>query len=414
MEITRTKQADGWVELNVTGRLDSDWADHFTAALDELIREGTHKIRLNLAGVSYLSSAGIGALIRCHKLLESIRGKLIVVNPSEPVKEVLQVARLSLLLTTESAPPRRGEPMTVAAGQRIHHHGISFEVFNQPPSPGLTCRLIGDSAKLPESRFGPEDCRRMQFPVTALGVGLGALGQSFADCRERFGEFLAAAGTAAYLPTGGANRPDYLVAAGDSVPELQVCYGLICEGDLGRFARFEVDPDRGRATLSSLARGCLDLASTDRIGFVFLGETAGLIGAALRRAPVLGAGSPFTFPQVRDWLSFSSERAFTHAMTLVVGVVVRGNSGPLETLVRPLGTQSDLQGHCHAAAFSYRPLPRGELDLRSSVTQLFEQQALLGIMHLLADHRETVGLGESEFIRGACWFGPIDTVENYG
>jgi hypothetical protein len=71
-----------------------------------------------------------------------------------------------------------------------------------------------------------------------------------------------------------------------------------------------------------------------------------------------------------------------------------------------------LQGHCHAAAFSYRPLPRGEIELRPTVASLFEQQTLQGILHLLADHRDNVGLGESEFVRGACWFGPIGTVEN--
>ncbi len=92
---------------------------------------------------------------------------------------------------------------------------------------------------------------------------------------------------------------------------------------------------------------------------------------------------------------------------LVVGVVVRSDPGPLAPMLRPLDRAKSLWGHAHAAAFSYRPLPRGELDLRATLTELFEQQSLLGILHLLADHREAVGLGESEFIRGGGWFAPI-------
>jgi hypothetical protein len=168
--------------------------------------------------------------------------------------------------------------------------------------------------------------------------------------------------------------------------------------------------------LSRLAQGLLGVAEADRIALVVLVETAGLIGASLRAAPVAGAltGSPFAFPQVRDWLTFTGERAHLRATALVVGVAARGDPGPLAPLLRPLGTDPQVQGHCHAAPFSYRPLPRGEIELRPSVVELFEQQTLHGVLHLLADHREAVGLGESEFVRGACWFAPVREVVTNG
>lgn len=417
MDITHEKEAGGWVTLRIKGRLDNYWADHFKTALGNLIREGTHKVRLDLSAVNYISSAGIGALVWCHKQLDGVRGKLVVANPSEPVKEVLELTRLTMLLATETTAPQAGEPMTVAMGRRVSGKGVSFEVFGRPKGSVLTCRLLGAPAPLLTGGFRPADCQKVQFPVAALGIGLGALGNDFSDCQDRFGEFLTVAGAAAYLPTDGTNIPDYLVAAGDSVPELQVCYGLLCEGTLNHFARFEADDDSGRVTLSSLLEGCLDQADAAGIGVVILGETTGLMGAALRRSP---AGSPtasdggaetaeslFAFPRVRDWLSFTAERGYMRSMALVVGVALRGQPGALTPLVRPLGKSSALQGHCHAAAFSYRPLPRGELDLRSTVATLFEQQTLHGILHLLADHRPLVGLGESEFVRGACWFCPL-------
>jgi hypothetical protein len=313
---------------------------------------------------------------------------------------------------------------------------VSFEAFGKPSETALTCRLIGNPGPLQGCRFGPDDCRKVRFSADSLGVGLGALGSDYADCQGRFGEFLAVAGAAAYLPTDGTNVPDYLVAAGDSVPEMEVCYGIQCEGPLDCFARFEAEAETGRVPLSALVEGCLDLAGADRIGLVLLGETSGLMGAALRRSPTRDApllltkasnrlsakalqrsasgavaGSPFEFPQVRDWLSFTAERAYVHSMALVVGVAGRGGErGSLAPLVRPLRKEPAPWVHLHAATFSYQPLPRGEIDMRSAVTTLFEQQTLQGILHLLADHRDRIGLGESQFVRGVCWFAPMGDV----
>jgi hypothetical protein len=138
--------------------------------------------------------------------------------------------------------------------------------------------------------------------------------------------------------------------------------------------------------------------------------------SALQRLPDLGVAvdnTPFAFPQVRDWLSFTAERAFVHSMAMIVGVAGRDSEGTAAPWVRPLKKEPRLWGHLHAAAFSYQPLPRGEVELRAAVTSLFEQQTLQGILHLLADQREGVGLGESQLVRGGCWFSPIgDVIEN--
>ena len=209
--------------------------------------------------------------------------------------------------------------------------------------------------------------------------------------------------------------PDYQLAVGNAVPEFQICYGALCHGPMSRLVRFEAEAEGGKVPLSELLLGCLDMAKADQIGMVMLAETAGLIGDALRRSPALPAkqGGPFDYPQVRDWLMFTAERAYPRSLALVVGIAARGDGGPLARFVRPLGADG-LVGHCHAAAFSYRPLPHGEIDLVSSVASTFENLTFQGILHLLADRRPLVGLGESDFLRGACWFSPIESVQQDG
>ena len=64
-------------------------------------------------------------------------------------------------------------------------------------------------------------------------------------------------------------------------------------------------------------------------------------------------------------------------------------------------------GHFHAAAFSYRPLQKGDIDLKATVSTLFETEALQSVLHLLTDDREAAGKQESEFVRGACWVGEV-------
>jgi hypothetical protein len=242
-------------------------------------------------------------------------------------------------------------------------------------------------------------------PENALALGVGALGRDFDDCRDRFGEFLAGAGTAAYQPTDGTGVPDYLVAHGDAVPDLEVCYAITAEGRFGTLARFDTKSETPLG-LSQLLEHCLELAETPLAAVVLIAESHGLMGAALRRAPVAAAAeAPFAFPGVRDWLSFTAERAFSHALALVVGVVGRSPPAVLAPFVRPLS--AGLLGHCHAAAFSYHPLPKGAIDLQPTVAGLFEMQTLQGVLHLLNDTRPISGGGESSFVRGACWIGAL-------
>src|SRR5437763_8849375 len=59
MDITRERCADG-LNVIVKGRLDGYWADHLAKELAEVLREGVHEVRLDLSGVNYLSSAGLG------------------------------------------------------------------------------------------------------------------------------------------------------------------------------------------------------------------------------------------------------------------------------------------------------------------------------------------------------------------
>lgn len=408
MEIT-TRRTNAFLELTVSGRLDAYWADHLSTALEDAIRGGADRIQLNLAGVSFMSSVGIRVLLTFYKQLQRINGTLTVTNPSEAVKTVLELTGLDALLggggAVAAAAPR-------GAARGLERPGVRFEIFDLRPDAALRCTVVGAPELLEGCRFASEHCRTMRVPDGTFAVGLGALGDEFADCRNRFGEFLAAGGAASYLPTDGSNVPDYLVSSGALVPEVKMLYGLVCAGSFARLVRFERNEGAGPVTLAELADAGLEIAASDTAGIVMVAESAGLVGAALRRSPALepAAAAPFGYPEIREWLSFTPERAFPRSLALVVGVAARVDQPPLPPLLRPLSAQPWPAGHFHAAAFSYRPLPKGVIDVQPTVSTLFEAETLQGILHLLADRRAISGAGESEFVRGACWIAPITEI----
>src|SRR5204862_7431808 len=127
MEITRSVN-DGLVELVVVGRLDGYWADHLDAALTDAIREGHHRLRLDCSQVSFLSSAGIGVLMKFHKELARINGSFRVINPSSPVATVLRVTRLDAFLVPASGPAAP-QPARERPARRVTADTVAFDVF---------------------------------------------------------------------------------------------------------------------------------------------------------------------------------------------------------------------------------------------------------------------------------------------
>ena len=173
--------------------------------------------------------------------------------------------------------------------------------------------------------------------------------------------------------------------------------------------RFEPTEPGSIITLSTLAALCLELADADAVALVAMVETVGLVGAALRKSPLLtGEDDFFAFPALRTRLTFTAERAFGGSIAIIAGVVQRAAGARHVSQFRPLDHDGALLGHFHAAAFPFRPFKKGRLVLGETVRTLFDEQVVQGVLHLLNDDRALTGVGQSEFTRGACWMGALE------
>ena len=430
-----SESVDDLLVMRIQGRLDNDGAGDLTAAIEEAVRLGSHAIAVDLAEIKYISSAGIGALVRAHKQLQAIRGRFALVAASPEVRNVIRLTGLSqILVIQDHTPSLATTSITIQSAPGVSYRdGMMYELYNLRSESRLSCDVIGHPASLIDDAYSASQCRAIEFPAASIGLGLGAFGQDFDDCAQRFGEFLSAGGMTAQQPTSETKKPDFERVIGEFVPRVQMLYGLRCRGEFPQLIRFDPEEDQSRVPLSALAEQVLTLTGSQLSAIVCLAESSGLIGARLRRSPAAAVTSGatshptavgsqretrFSHPEIRRWLSFTPDRAYAHSLALVVGIVSRGEpSGtakPLARLLRPLAPGLDLWGHFHAATFSYRPFKKRRLDLEETVAALCESEDLQAVLHLLHDDREITGGGESEFVRGACWTGPIADVIEQG
>ena len=406
MEISHTR-AEGHTRVVATGRLDGTWSDHLAKALDELVRAGHDQLVLDMSGIVFVSSLGLRCLLTAYKRLKAVGGSFIVEHPTEAVREVLEMAGMAGMLLA-AAPAAKAAAASAPAVEIFTRANVRGELHRQGTQ-GMRARAYGNPSLLANAAFAAANNSTLEVKPDLVALGLGAFGDHYEECQERYGEFLAVAGAAAYQPGDGSRTCDTLVTEGSYVPQMQSLYGLACTGTFTQLARFEPVEGAEQVSMGALAELVLELAGADLACLVIAGESAGLAGASLRRSPTETTGSPLGFPEVRQWLSFTTEKAHVRASAVVCGVVAKSGTVPaaLAPFLRPLGAGSSVEGHLHAAAFRFRALPRGNLTVTTALRPWFEHDTVQDVLHLLADDRDADATLESAFTRGALWVAPL-------
>jgi anti-sigma B factor antagonist len=88
------RQADGVSLVDVSGRLTSFESRAFQQMINELLKQGQTNIVLNLTGLDYLDSSGIGELVRNYMSVVKKGGAMKVVGLAPKVEAILRVTQL--------------------------------------------------------------------------------------------------------------------------------------------------------------------------------------------------------------------------------------------------------------------------------------------------------------------------------
>ena len=93
--IVEKRQMDGFILLLVEGVIKlGESAEFFAQTLDRALSRDTGHVLVDFSKINYIDSTGIGELVGYLGRFQDASRKLILVNPSERIRKLLEVARL--------------------------------------------------------------------------------------------------------------------------------------------------------------------------------------------------------------------------------------------------------------------------------------------------------------------------------
>lgn len=93
LKIDITIRQPGFYFVSLSGPLDSDTYTAFENEIMPLLKPSTRGIVLNMSGVHYVSSLGIGAIFKINNFLKQQDSSLIMINLQPKIKNVLDVVK---------------------------------------------------------------------------------------------------------------------------------------------------------------------------------------------------------------------------------------------------------------------------------------------------------------------------------
>jgi anti-sigma B factor antagonist len=92
------RQSDDVTIVDLSGRLTlGDASCMLRDLVRDLIQRGERRILLNLQGVSYIDSAGLGELVGSYATMTNRGGQIKLLNADNKVRDVLRATRLEMV-----------------------------------------------------------------------------------------------------------------------------------------------------------------------------------------------------------------------------------------------------------------------------------------------------------------------------
>ena len=89
------------VVLDLTGKLTIGEGDELLKErISNLVQQGHHNLLLNLEGVPYVDSAGLGEIVRTYTTVSRQGGKLKLVNLTKRITDLLSITKLLTVFET--------------------------------------------------------------------------------------------------------------------------------------------------------------------------------------------------------------------------------------------------------------------------------------------------------------------------
>lgn len=101
---TVTKEVNGVTVLALSGRVTlGDESSHLRSTIKELLEHGKKRLVLDLSGVSYIDSAGLGTLVAAYTSARNEGGDIRLANVTERFSELLNITKLVTIFSVHAS-----------------------------------------------------------------------------------------------------------------------------------------------------------------------------------------------------------------------------------------------------------------------------------------------------------------------
>ena len=218
--------------FTLAGRIDSAGSLVMDAAIKNHVVPSDTAVLIDMAGISYISSAGIRIIAALDKALRARGGYLCLCTIQPAVMKVLRITGhdriFSLCPTREEGISRCRGASPTAAGSPVPALAHTRLVSDTLPDYEAVLKITGDGKNVPGQVSGADDLIPRVFAPTEYSAGIGAPGESAAGSIEDQGLLLTLKGSLFWKPFAASNDPPDFLIPKDDAPRilLQTAFSL--------------------------------------------------------------------------------------------------------------------------------------------------------------------------------------------
>jgi anti-anti-sigma factor len=310
MEI-QTERKDDALIFHLTGRLDGQGSAQLDTITRHNLGDDDKSVVVDMAGVPYLSSAGIRILLFLTKELKRRKGILTIAGAGAYPLKVLDTAGFLSIFNLYPTVDEAVQACRKAAGRPLFIEDLSHpslivngvRISFDRGALGPAClRVTGDIRDIMNSSLTERNVQPRKFSEIPYSLGVGAVAENVREAMPALGEMITVHGAMIWQPADGSGVPDFIVPQKDT-GEIHAFTGftVALDGPFHDIVTIESDHQEG-ISISDLYHVIFENARKKRKDFrgiamvALWGITAGIAGVSTPHPPVLPDGSSGRVP----------------------------------------------------------------------------------------------------------------------
>jgi anti-anti-sigma factor len=387
----------GYKCLLLKGRIDALSSTDIEREFNALILAGERIIIVDLAGVDYVSSAGLRVFLGIQKRLKKVGGQVILFRPFKSVLEVFSISGLTDMFRIVSSVEEigesiRSEAVTTEVVSR-EFEGIVIEYMKFSEDKGYFY-IVGSQDNLARAAYAERDVVTVKPSDMQFGTGLATFGEKYEDYKDLFGESMMINRNFFFYPAVKHPVVDFMIDSHvDANFSYKFLHGFGFNGPYQYILSFNCK--NGFMEIDNLIKAIFDITDKNILGIVLLAESKGILGMHLKKVPITEQRpvngkdifDPVNFP---EWIDFPIEPADINNIIAGTGIAIKDRSLVRSDLKTIISEGSFF--HIHAGIFEKGPLSKQLKDFEKELKRVLSELQIYKVQHILGKSRLSWGL----------------------